>query len=70
MRTLVLHTALHFPFAHLLALTGRKVIASVLADQFLKIAQAGWPLTRAEIDRSVHQLLGGSYEEFMSKKLS
>ena len=62
--------AVHIPFALSLALTGRKVIASVLTDQFLKIAQAGWPLTRAEIDRSVHQLLGGSYEEFMSKKLS
>jgi hypothetical protein len=34
------------------------------------MAQAGWPLTRSEISRSVHQLLGGSYEEFMSKKLS
>lgn len=49
---------------------GRKVIAGVLSDQFVKIAQAGWPLSRAEINRGVHQLLGGSYEEFMSKKLS
>ncbi len=46
------------------------MIADVLTDQFLKIAGSGWPLSRAEIDRSVHQLLGGSYEEFMSKKLS
>ncbi len=67
---LSLPTLLSSPLPSSLCAVGRKVIAGVLTDQFQKIAQSGWPLTRSEIQRSVRQLLGGSYEEFMSKKLS
>jgi hypothetical protein len=57
-------------FCSSLSLAGRQVIANVLTQQFLKIAQSGWPLSRSEIKRTVHLVLGGSYEEFMAKKLS
>jgi hypothetical protein len=57
-------------FCSSLSLAGRQVIANVLTQQFLKIAQSGWPLSRSEINRTVHLVLGGSYEEFMAKKLS
>jgi hypothetical protein len=43
----------------------RSVIATVLAEEYLKMS--GLTMTRADIRRDVKRLFGGSYEEFMSK---
>ena len=45
----------------------RAVIASVLQEQYTKLAVSGWSPTRAEIRRDVERLFGKSYEEFMVK---
>ena len=47
----------------------RAVIASVLQEQYTKLAVSGWSPTRAEIRRDVERLFGKSYEEFMVKSL-
>jgi hypothetical protein len=47
----------------------RSVIASVLKDEYVKLAISGWSPTRAEIRRDLERLFGGSYEEFMRKSL-
>ena len=47
----------------------RAVIAHVLANEYIKIAHSGWKFLRDEIRRDITRLLGGSYEEFMSKSL-
>jgi hypothetical protein len=43
----------------------REVIARVLADKYEDLAAAGWEPTRAEIERDVHDVLGGSFEKFL-----
>ena len=48
----------------------RATIAPIIANKFRDLSEAGWVVTRAEIQREVHRLFGGSYEEFMQKKLS
>jgi len=48
----------------------RSVIANVLADEYVKLSESGWTLTRAEIRRDVNRLFGGCYEEFMAKSLT
>ena len=45
----------------------RKVIEKALVTQYSGILESGWPLTGDDIFRDVHTLLGGSYEEYMSK---
>ena len=45
----------------------RAVIASVLVEEYWKLAETGWMTTRAVIRRDVGRIFGGSYEEFMSK---
>jgi len=45
----------------------RTIIGNALAEQYTKLAQTGWVLTRDEIKRDVARLFGGSYEEFMRK---
>lgn len=47
----------------------RAVIASVLQDEYTKLTESGWTLTRAEIRRDVERFFGTSYEEFMTKSL-
>jgi hypothetical protein len=47
----------------------RLVIANVLQEEFVKLVNSGWILTRAEIRRDVERLFGGTYEEFMAKSL-
>jgi hypothetical protein len=42
----------------------RTIIAQVLAEKYLSLAEAGWEPTRAEIERDVKGLLGGSFESF------
>jgi hypothetical protein len=37
----------------------RKIIAEVLAEKYLDIAAAGWPVTEADIKRDVNRILGG-----------
>lgn len=48
----------------------RSVIAKVLSNEYAKLCESGWTLTRAEIRRDVNRLFGGSYEEFTSKSFA
>ncbi len=43
----------------------RPIIAKVLAEKYETLATAGWEPTRAEMERDVHDLLGGSFEAFL-----
>jgi hypothetical protein len=43
----------------------RPVLAKVLADKYEDLAATGWEPTRAEIERDVHDLLGGALERFL-----
>ena len=45
----------------------RRVIGEVLAQEYALLARTGWKVTRGEVRRDVVRLLGGAYEEFMSK---
>jgi len=45
----------------------REVIAPVLAEQYIKLVRAGWPLAAADVKRDVELLFGGAYEAFMAK---
>ena len=45
----------------------RAVIASVLQEEYVKLAVTGWIPNRAEIRRDVERFFGASYEEFMAK---
>lgn len=45
----------------------RAVIAKVLSNEYSKLKDTGWQPTREEIRRDIERLLGGSYEEFLSK---
>ena len=47
----------------------RSVIAKVLSQEYAKLYDSGWIPTRGEIRRDIGRLLGGSYEEFLSKSL-
>ncbi len=44
----------------------RQVIASVLADQYAALAETGWQLTRAEMERDITELFGGAFERFLA----
>jgi hypothetical protein len=46
----------------------RPIIAKVLAEKYEDLAATGWQPTRAEIERDVHHLLGGAFEEFLGRK--
>jgi hypothetical protein len=43
----------------------RAILADVLADKYAELAATGWEPTRAEIERDVHDLLGGGLEKFI-----
>lgn len=45
----------------------RRAIAPVLARQYGKLLEAGWEVREADIERDVHRLFGGAYEEFLAK---
>lgn len=47
----------------------RGIIAVALAEQYVKIMESGWQVTRAEVRRDVQRLFGGSYLDFMKKSL-
>jgi hypothetical protein len=42
----------------------RQVLAQVLVDKFTALAQTGWQITRAEIERDVKDLFGGAFSRF------
>ncbi len=46
----------------------REIIARALADKYADLANAGWQATRAEIERDVADLFGGSFERFCAGK--
>ncbi len=45
----------------------RRVIAQVLVDKYSALAQTGWPVSRAEIERDVQDLFGGAFARFCGK---
>jgi hypothetical protein len=42
----------------------RQVIAQALVDKYSSLAQTGWQVSRAEIERDVNDLFGGAFERF------
>lgn len=45
----------------------RPILAKVLGEKYADIAATGWEPTRAEIERDVHDLLGGGLEKFIGR---
>lgn len=46
----------------------RRVISSVLSNKFLLLANTGWAVRASEVEQAAHLLLGGAFEDFMSKR--
>ncbi len=44
----------------------RPILAQVLADKYSDLAATGWELSPPEIERDVHDLLGGAFEKFIA----
>lgn len=42
----------------------REIIASVLAEKYAALSETGWEPSKTEIERDVHDLLGGAFEHF------
>ncbi len=42
----------------------RRVIAQVLVDKYTALAQIGWQVTLAEVERDVKDLFGGNFQRF------
>ena len=47
----------------------KRVITAAVIEQFRQLLHTGWSLDEQSITKSVHRLLGVSYEEFMAKQL-
>ena len=45
----------------------RKLIAKILAEKYIDIADTGWQVTDEEIQRDVLDLFGGAFETFCQK---
>jgi len=45
----------------------RPILAKVLAEKYSDLSDTGWHVTRAEVERDVHQLLGGGFEQFIAR---
>ena len=45
----------------------RPILAKVLGDKYEDLSETGWVCTRAEIQRDVHDLLGGALEKFIAR---
>ena len=45
----------------------RRIIAQVLADKYSALAETGWQVTRAEIERDVKDLFGGEFDRFLGR---
>jgi len=46
----------------------RLIIAEVLRDKYTALAQTGWQVSRAEIERDVKNLYGGAFDRFLGTK--
>ena len=44
----------------------RQITARVLTEKYLDLAASGWNVSIEEIERDVHNLLGGSFEKFLA----
>ena len=44
----------------------RRIIANVLKDKFRDLAEAGWPVTKDQVDRTVRDYFGGNFERFLA----
>jgi hypothetical protein len=42
----------------------RRVIAQALVDKYAALAQTGWQVSRAEVERDVKDLFGGAFNRF------
>lgn len=47
----------------------RAILKEVLAVKYRSLLACGWAVSRGDIRRDVHRLLGGAFEEFLAKKL-
>jgi hypothetical protein len=45
----------------------RPILAEVLAEKYSDLSDTGWHVTRSEIERDVHELLGGGFEAFIRR---
>jgi hypothetical protein len=45
----------------------RNVIGKVLTDKYQDLIEAGWRLTRAEIERDVRLMLRDNFQEFLAR---
>jgi hypothetical protein len=45
----------------------RPISAEVLSEKYSDLADSNWQVSRAEIQRDVHGLLGGEFERFISR---
>ena len=45
----------------------RPILAKVLGDKYADLTATGWQPTREEIERDVHLLLGGAFEDFLAR---
>jgi hypothetical protein len=43
----------------------RAVIAKVMTEKFTDLAQAGWPVTREEVERTAKGYLSGNFESYL-----
>ena len=59
-----LHDQLIYKWRH-----GRQMLTDLLASKYADLVDRGWRVSRTDIRRDVHRLLGGAYEEFLQKKL-
>ena len=42
-------------------------VTPALTEQYARLLRAGWEVRDADVQRDVHLLFGGAYEEFMAK---
>jgi hypothetical protein len=47
----------------------RAVIAKVMTEKFTDLAQAGWPVTREEVERTAKGYLSGNFESYLKATL-
>jgi hypothetical protein len=59
-----LHDQLIYKWRH-----GRTLLTQILANKYTDLLDRGWRVSRTDIRRDVHRLLGGAYEEFLQKQL-
>ena len=43
-------------------------VVQVLVGYYQRMVRTGWQLTRTEVERDVHQLFGGMFEDFVRNK--